>query len=422
MRNDYVDFWAALGALNAGAIQAPVEYHLELEDLFMPALGAGGYFGSMCEAPVVLSETDEALLELIDRLDLAEAEAEQIKQIRFLVQECGANINAQKDDSVLWKAIEADSPALVKAVLELGGNINQKPHRHSMPGILYYTADLHKVNTPGIVGELCLAGASLPEFWKKDIYPPKSITKKSSYYETLKMVLKYSVDLNGSIFDEPLRTFVDFSRFDKDQFNWVIQFEIIKLFMEKGASLFYESGPAFNCVAENLIKDAIHERGALLLVCDLLQHISSVEKRLDALSYFSAQSEKIASRQGCYFHSPNILKFKQMLDDQILAIKQIRMVSRLLQQGFNQQSSNLNVLNPDVLLEIAARSTEKLKALPVELARKTAHTFFARPPTAYTDGHSPLPLALRYDKANSDAKSPWPIICKDNSRPKFGKY
>lgn len=142
----------------------------------------------------------------------------------------------------------------------------------------------------------------------------------------------------------------------------------------------------------------IHERGALAQVCDLLKHIASIEQRLDLMFRLSALSAEIASpSQGYYSNSANILKFMAILDDQILAIKQIRTVSRLLAQGFFQENSTISVLNPDLLLEIAANSTQKPKALPEKSAKKIAQTFFARPPTAYTDGCSPLPLALRYD-------------------------
>lgn len=421
MRDDYIGFFAAFAALNA-PIVAPVGLYIGPEDLFMLAgMLANDGFGSVRRS-APLSETDKALLELMDRLDLTEEE--KIKQLRCLCQECGANINAQERDSVLWKAIEADSPTLVKVVLELGADVRQRPRLlASKSPVLFSAADLHKVNTPKIVEALCLNGADLSEFWKEDLYPPQcGEGNRSSYYDTIKIVLKYSLDLNGSIFDKPFQTFMCFSKYDRDQSIFAVQFEIIRLFMERRANLFFKKDKSDECAALILVRDAIHEKGALAQVCDLLKQIPSIEQRLDLMSRLSAlsSSEAASYSQGYYSNSPNILKFTKILNDQILAIKQIRTVSRLLAQGFFQENSTISVLNLDILLEIAANSTQKPKALPEKSAKKIAQTFFARPPTAYTDGCSPLPLALRYEKAHSDGNSPWPIICMD-SKPKFGK-
>jgi hypothetical protein len=149
MRNDYFGFFAAFAGRNL-RIVAPVEAY----DLLIP-MASEFMIDSFGSAPrsAPLSEIDKALLELMDRLDLTEEE--KIKQLRFLCQECGANINAQERDSVLWKAIEADSPTLVKVVLELGADVKQRPRLLACKSpVLFCAADLHKVNTPKIVEAL----------------------------------------------------------------------------------------------------------------------------------------------------------------------------------------------------------------------------------------------------------------------------
>lgn len=347
-----------------------------------------------------LSQADKALLELMSRLDLTEEE--KIKQLKFLCQECGANINAKEQHSVLWKAIEADSPALVTAVLELGADVHQKPCQGVRHGVLHLAATLFfKVNTPRIVEVLCLAGANISEIWKERIFPPHVKTQIPSYYDTIKTLLRYS-DFKSTFFNDPLEIFICFGRFYL--FAQIIEFfEIIKIFMEKGANLFAKNVNLFdkdniqnsNHPIVHLIMSVNHEKGAFVHLSDLLNQIPSIKQRLEAMSLFSAISKGIASGKGDYYHSPNILKFKQMLDDQILAIKQIRTVSRLLAQGFPQEESTLYALNRDVLLNIAARSIQKPEALPERVSEKIAQTFFARPPSPYTDGCSPLPLALR---------------------------